>query len=264
MVAVACLLHAIHLVDDLLDEDPSGFHHQIGAGPAANLAAAFQGLAIAVVGQADLDDRRRAAAQRWAGRAILGTASGQAFDARPRAELSEAACRQAVESKTPPLFAAALALGALCGRGDPATAAEIAQLGVPVGWLVQAGDDLGDALTTPAAPDWGSRWNNLAILFGLLTDHPEQDALSALVEEIRPGESSPALREAQEILVRCGAAAYCCHQAVEAYRRGHHILPALELTDPAPLRSLLDRLILPTRSLFEEHGLPLPEGLAAA
>jgi hypothetical protein len=39
--AVFCSLISIHLVDDILDEDPKGDYHKIGAGRAANLGLAF-------------------------------------------------------------------------------------------------------------------------------------------------------------------------------------------------------------------------------
>ena len=40
--AVFCSLISIHLVDDMLDDDPKGDYHRLGAGRAANLALAFQ------------------------------------------------------------------------------------------------------------------------------------------------------------------------------------------------------------------------------
>src|SRR5215203_4722113 len=40
--AVFCSLISIHLVDDMLDDDPKGDYHRLGAGPAANLGLAFQ------------------------------------------------------------------------------------------------------------------------------------------------------------------------------------------------------------------------------
>ena len=40
--AIYCSLLSIHLVDDLLDEDPRGAYRRLGAGAAANLALALQ------------------------------------------------------------------------------------------------------------------------------------------------------------------------------------------------------------------------------
>src|SRR5262245_26195930 len=43
--AIFCSLASIHLVDDMLDEDPAGDYRTLGAGNAANLALAYQAAA---------------------------------------------------------------------------------------------------------------------------------------------------------------------------------------------------------------------------
>ena len=39
---IACMQINLFLIDDLLDKDPRGWHHKVGVGGAANLAAAFR------------------------------------------------------------------------------------------------------------------------------------------------------------------------------------------------------------------------------
>src|SRR5215218_7898025 len=43
--AIFCSVISIHLVDDILDEDPNGDYRRMGAGPVSNLALAFQAAA---------------------------------------------------------------------------------------------------------------------------------------------------------------------------------------------------------------------------
>src|SRR5262245_40109876 len=43
--AILCSLISIHLVDDVLDGDPRGLYHRLGAGTVANMALALQGAA---------------------------------------------------------------------------------------------------------------------------------------------------------------------------------------------------------------------------
>src|SRR4051794_5971759 len=40
--SVFCSVISIHLVDDILDDDPRGDYRRMGTGPVANLALAFQ------------------------------------------------------------------------------------------------------------------------------------------------------------------------------------------------------------------------------
>ena len=51
---IFCLLYSIHLVDDLLDQDPSGLHHELGEGKTANLALALQAAAGLLIERAEL------------------------------------------------------------------------------------------------------------------------------------------------------------------------------------------------------------------
>ena len=52
VAAIACLQISIILVDDILDDDPRGAYHRLGAGRAANLGLAFQAAALKLLAAA--------------------------------------------------------------------------------------------------------------------------------------------------------------------------------------------------------------------
>ncbi len=258
MAAAVCLLLSIHVIDDLLDDDPAGLYRRIGSGRAANLALALQAAASRVLERADIRSEQRLAAQACVARAAFATARGQDLDSRVPDEFSEEAYWRVVDAKTPPLFGAALYLGAVLGGADERTAAGLERLGGPIGRLIQASDDLRDAMTTPAEPDWHSRWNNLPILYAFLVEHAEKPRFRHLLGRV----SEPrALVEAQEILVRSGALSYCCYQIGDNYRRGLELIDDLPLVDRRPLIELMRSLSEPVRGLFRRYDLEVPESL---
>src|SRR6185436_19841439 len=53
MAAMACLHTSILLIDDLLDADPRGEYHRLGAPAVANLAAALQAVGLEVLAQSE-------------------------------------------------------------------------------------------------------------------------------------------------------------------------------------------------------------------
>ena len=255
VASTVCLLNSIHLIDDLIDDDPDGLFRRLGHGTVANLAVAFQAAASEVLEGSELDATRMAAAHRSVARAGLGTAFGQNLDVtEPTGDLEESYWRSA-EAKTPPLFGTAFCLGALCGGADEALAAEIERLAVPIGRMIQAGDDMTDALADPPDPDWKTRWNNLVLLYATLADHPDRDRFLELAPRT---EEAGVLREAQEILVRCGAVSYGCYHVIEGYRASRDMLSAVAVPHPEALERLLDQLILPARLLFERLQIPFP------
>src|SRR5215208_4443569 len=99
--AIFCSLASIHLVDDMLDEDPYGDYRKIGAGNAANLALAFQAAAHCLLVESAPDAETRADLQTSLAGMALATAFGQSLDAQP--VTSEERYWQVVEAKTPPL-----------------------------------------------------------------------------------------------------------------------------------------------------------------
>ncbi|MEM8997064.1 MAG: polyprenyl synthetase family protein [Acidobacteriota bacterium] len=247
------LLYSIHLVDDLLDEDPDGLQHRIGAGGCANAALGLQSVATSMIRDLGLSPTSEAEAHRRLGEICLGTAYGQMLDSQDPE--GEEAYWRVVDLKTPPLFSYAFFLGALVATDSVETADRVAALGGILGRIVQLNDDLKDALETPATPDWGRRATNLAILYAATADHPEREDFLRL----KAGVDDPAaLREAQEILIRCGAFSYCSFQMVQSYRAARRQIAALELPAHGAIVEVFDDYVSPLRHLLRSIGVEAP------
>lgn len=249
-VAIFCMLAAIHLVDDMLDEDPSGTHHRIGPGRAANAALSFQAVATNVVTEAGLSPSVEHDLQRWLADMSMETALAQHRDLTPCQ--SEDEYWTVVDAKTPPLFRCALAMGARLGGASTAAAEAVGTLGHALGRLIQISDDLRDALETPASADWDRPRNNLALLYASEAPHAQREAFLERLSQIP--ESPTALAEAQAMLFASGAGSYCVHRMVEAHTHGVRHLESLELAAPAALRGLLDAVLSPVVELLRRSG----------
>jgi geranylgeranyl pyrophosphate synthase len=256
--AIFCSLAAIHLVDDLLDEDPRGDYRRLGAGYAANLALAFQAAAHRVLEQAAPSAEVLAAAQASLARMALATAYGQSLDAHEVA--GEEDYWRVMGAKTPPLFASALAVGGLLGGASVSLGRELEELGALIGEFIQVSDDLADSLKTPAGADWRRPRNSLPLLYALTADHPERDEFARLAREV---EDPAALLAAQRILLRSGAVSFCLYQLIERGRRARGRLASIPIADPAPLARLLDLQRRPVYKLLEFLGVEEPLELPA-
>lgn len=245
--AILCSLISLHLVDDMLDDDPAGDYHRLGPGRAANLALAFQAAGHQLLDEAPL--ATRAALQASLSRMALATAFGQSLDAR-ELETEDEYWRVA-GAKTPPLFGAAVTVGALLGEAPADLAARLGRIGGCLGLCIQVSDDLLDALRTPAAADWQRRPNNLALLYAMTADHAERELFLEL--SARP-EDPLALAAAQEILVRCGAASYCVFKMIEILEEARSLLAGLPLAAPGSLARLFDAQARSIHHLFETAG----------
>ncbi|MEM7350524.1 MAG: polyprenyl synthetase family protein, partial [Acidobacteriota bacterium] len=251
VATIFSLLLSIRLVDDLLDGDPGSQAEELGAGPTANLALAFQAVAGQIIEAAGLSAERRAACHAVIDRAGLDTARGQQRDLGPAA--SEADYWQIVEAKTPPLICAALALGGLFAGAPEPTVRKLFGIGVPLGKIIQISDDLCDVMSTEAQPDWQRPQHNLALLYASTANHREKDRFIHLSRRAAQPE---ALAEAQKILVRCGAVSYCAYQLIELDRAARTQLVAATLPDSGPLEALLDRHLEPLEQLMRAVGVP--------
>ncbi|HKV12186.1 MAG TPA: polyprenyl synthetase family protein [Thermoanaerobaculia bacterium] len=255
--AVFCSVVSIHLVDDMLDDDPRGDYHRLGIGPAANLALAFQALGHRLLDEPPLDPPVRSNLQAIFAGMSLATAYGQSLDARELT--SEQEYWRTVESKTPPLFAAALEIGALLGGASSQVAKQLAHFGHVLGLFVQVSDDLSDALQIPARADWQKGSNNLPILYALTAEHPDREEFRRLVSHVDDPES---LALAQRILLRCGAVSYCAFKLLEFAREARSSLARIPLGNPDPIARLLDLNMRPLHKLFESVGVEEPTELA--
>ena len=255
--AVFCSVVSIHLVDDMLDDDPRGDYHRLGVGPTANLALAFQAAGHRLLDDPSIDPHLRSSLQAIFAGMSLATSYGQNLDSR---ELrNEQEYWQTVESKTPPLFAAALQIGALLGGASRETAKQLAHFGHTLGLCVQVSDDLSDALKVPARADWQRGSNNLPILYALTAEHADREEFRQLVSGVNDPET---LDRAQKILLRCGAVSYCAFKLLEFAREARASLARIALADPEPVARLLDLHMRPLHKLFESVGVEEPTELA--
>lgn len=241
-------LHAgIHLVDDVIDGEERSIV-ELPPGLRANLAMALQSIAVELLAEAP--GELRAPLMLAAAAAGRETARGQELDAAGAAD--EEAYWRIVEAKTPPLFTAALRMGALSGGAPAETAEALAAAGVPLGVLIQLGDDLGDVMGHEIHPDWRRPGDNVALRFALEADHPDRDRFHALVPRV-PAEPA-AHAQAKEILVRSGAFAFCVHHMRVAADAARRAVLAVPLADAAPVLEFVDLLAAPVDDLLAQVG----------
>jgi len=255
--AVFCSVISIHLVDDMLDDDPRGDYRRLGTGEAANLALALQAAGHLLLDDSALPAATRSALQASFAEMTLATCLGQSLDSQ--ALRSEEEYWRVVETKTPPLFAAAFRIGALLGGAAAETADQLARLGHVLGRFIQISDDLTDALETPARADWQRRSNNLPILYAMTADHAERRDFLRLSAQV---DDPSALAAAQKILLRSGAVSYCTLRLLQCSQEARELLARLALHDPEPIQKLLELHTRPLYKLLEKAGVEEPEALA--
>jgi geranylgeranyl pyrophosphate synthase len=251
--AVFLSVVSIHVVDDMLDDDPRGDYHWMGAGTVANLALAFQASGHLLLEQAAASAEIRCALQASFAAMSLATCFGQGLDSRELT--SEEEYWRVVGNKTPPLFGEAFRMGALLGGATAETAERLAGVGRALGLFVQLNDDMGDAMAVPACADWQRRHNNLLILYALTAGHAERDEFAALSARAQDPE---ALAAAQKILVRSGALSFCTLKLIEISREIQALLAGVTLKNPAPLNRIVEFHLKPLHYLLERAGVEEP------
>jgi geranylgeranyl pyrophosphate synthase len=226
-MAIAMCQMGIIVVDDMLDHEPDGAHHELGIGPAANISLALQAGAFQSIAIADIDGDTKAAVMASLAHMNLRTAYGQHLDVQNYT--GEEAYWRVTATKSTPFYGCAYEIGALMGGASTAIARQLYDIGVTLGELIQVEDDLKDALKTPANADWHEGRNNLLILYASTVDHPERDSFIELRKRIDDPE---ALAEAQQILIRSGAVSYAMYNMMQRNRAMLTKLEALPLTEP--------------------------------
>jgi len=249
VAALGCQQIAIIIIDDLLDEDPRGVHNEIGTARAANLASAFQAAGMRGGIEGGYPNAGTLAGGERIAHVIVRTALGQELDVQ--IPDSEEDYWHVVRSKSSPYWETALYTGAMLGGASFEVGERLRQLGEIYGELLQIHDDLKDTLADPASPDWIQRRITLPILFAEVVDHPDR----ARFLELRGNIGDPdALREAQTILVRCGAISYCLDQLISRCQIARNHLSSIDLVDSAWLEKLIEDMVEPARQMIQTLG----------
>ncbi len=249
-LAVACSHISIILVDDMLDCDPRGAYHQLGAPAAANMASALQAAALAAVASALCKQDNRLMALDCLNSMMLTTTLGQYWDVQgAQFIVDEARYWQVVRTKSSPFFGAALEIGALLGGASHQVAGQLGALGALYGEMVQIHDDVSDSLSMPANPDWLLERCPLPILFARQVEHPDRERFLVLSQQVA---DAAALAEAQEILIGCGAVSYCMEQLLIRHKAMQAILASTLLHKRAGIDALAQAVITPVWQLLGE------------
>jgi geranylgeranyl pyrophosphate synthase len=251
LLTIACSHLGIVMVDDMLDSDPRGEYLHVGEPAAANMACALQAAALVSLERCEMHPESKLAALKSINEMFLSTTLGQYWDVQS-AEQDEAAYWRITRAKSSPFFGEAFHLGALIGGASVHLAGKVKELGRLYGEMIQIHDDLHDTMAVPANPDWTEGRSPLPILFAQLVDHPAQ----ARFAKLRPkaGGDPKALKEAQEILVQCGAVSYCIDQLLTRYQTVRNILAAEALARPSELIRLFEDIVAPVWKLFQAAG----------
>ena len=257
VAAMACAQIGIVMLDDLLDQDPRGEYHRLGAAIAANLGATFQVAGLEAILSYDLQPAIKLGALASANRMLLSVAFGQDLDTK--SPTNEAAYWRIVEHKSASFFGMALCMGALLGGASQKVAGSLKRFGQLYGEMIQIHDDLNDSLAVPAGPDWIQKRAPLPILFARIVEHPARRRFLELHGDVtRPA----ALQEAQEILIQCGAVSYCVDQLLLRHQAVQKLLEVTQLVSRQPLQELTNEIVAPVWKLFNAVGLqpatPLP------
>ncbi len=257
VAAIACAQIGIVLLDDMLDEDPRGEYHRLGHAVTANLGATFQIVGLEAILSPELSPTKKLNALRSANQMLLSVAFGQHMDIKVPTNESE--YWRIVENKSGAFFGTALSLGALLGGASEKVADGIKRFGNLYGEMIQIHDDLNDTMAIPASPDWIQKRAPLPILFAQIVNHPAQRRFRELFGDISQPE---ALREAQEIIIQCGALSYCVDQLLHRHEAARKVLGVTQLANQQPLSDLATEFVDPIWNLFDMLGLqrvtPLP------
>jgi len=254
LAALACLHTSILLIDDMLDADPRGEYHRLGAPAVANLAAALQAVSLEVLAQSEAPQPTRLASLQSLNRAALIIAGGQQLDTQNPAD--EIAYWQVVKMKSSPFFGAAVHVGALLGGASVEIAEALRQWGNLYGEMIQIHDDLNDAMAVPANPDWTLGRTSLPILFAQNVEYPAREQFLELRRQLQSGPDSEVLTEAQTILLRCGAVSYSIEELFSRHRTAQEWINDLRVPQRAGLELLLEDLIEPVNKLFATLSQP--------
>ena len=254
--AIACLQISIILVDDMLDDDPRGEFRNRGYGQTANLAVAFQAVALRVIDSSSHSERTKGAASSCLAYVASATAAGQNLDAM-NLEGEENYWR-VIRAKSTPFYGGALQIGAILGGAPAEISKQFYLIGVAIGEIIQIEDDLNDAFEMPANPDWQQGRNNLLLLYASSADHADRERFIATRSQVS---DETLLIEAQKLLISSGALSYAAFNLIEKYRIAKKLLSSMELERPQLLEKVLDDYAHSLINFLEKSGQEIPSNI---
>lgn len=241
--SLALAFAGIVILDDVLDGDR---RYGTDTAALANMSAALFSLADQPLAQISQDPHQVMQSYSVLSEMLFKVALGQSLDVRNPD--SEEAYWQIAQLKSGAFFAGAFRLGGLAGGAPEADLQTLRLLGEEYGLLLQIHDDLSDALAVPANSDWTNGRFNLPILFAYAVDHPWRDRFEAIRLKVTDPEL---LKEAQEILIKCGALSYGLYQIQEHAEQVKGLLGKLSLHKRDSLIRLFDELIVPATEMVD-------------
>lgn len=250
-----CMLTSIHMVDDMLDNDPNGDYHRYGIGTCANMAIVWQTLGFQIIQQSTLSLQNKFAIIVSLNQMMLDTAIAQQKDVFGKSETEEDYWDK-ISAKTPPLFSSALFSGAIYGGATVSQASRVAALGVHIGKIIQISDDLSDIYQDRIEPDWTSPRNNLALLYCLEAEYNSKPLFLSLIDNI---DSPEKLKQAQQIVTSSGALSYCIYHILALYKELKIQIEKLDLPRPDKLDRMAMGLINPSMELIKLTGIDDPK-----
>lgn len=240
-IALDCCLTAsagpLVLIDRIMDGDP-GPHLTYGEIRTGQIASAMTGYLAEYAARLAWSGERRRLLVETLVAGMIDTVIGQE-DEFTIPVIDEAGYWRVCARKAAAGFGCAAAVGAVFG-GRPAD--EIPawrRVGQAFGRMVQASDDLSDALAEPPLPDWRVPRRNLAFLYAI--SMPGKGKLEARI--VAAADKGVAARTRLRMaLLRAGAFAYAAHVAVAALTEARAIVAELAPPQAAILQDFFGQI----------------------
>ncbi len=245
----ACLTLAfasIIVMDDLLDGDNRFVEKNLTASQLANISVAMAAAAHQTLLSIPIPVHRKSLASSILARMLMRVAHGQHLDTSDINE--ESAYWEIARLKSGAFFAGAFGLGGVVCDVEEIELEVLMKLGEEYGVMIQIHDDLRDSLEVPANSDWGNGRHPLPLLFAEIVDHPWQERFIHIRDQVSDGQL---LREAQEILLRCGAISYGMYQIEKRYETAMSYMNQLNFENKELLVKALDELVHPVAQLIK-------------
>lgn len=249
VAAYGCMQTSILLVDDLLDEDPKGMQHKVGVGNTANMALAFQAAGNEMIIRSNMKDEVKVRIIEKLNEMMYLVALGQKMDTE--CWETEEKYWEIAKLKSSPFSGIALEIGGIAAEVTDRVLPGIRRWGEVYGEFMQISDDMRDVMTVPATDDWAGGRHPLPILYTEQVDHPKRERFLELRDQVQDDEK---LKEAQQIMIECGAFSYCLDQFFKRVGKGRKILKDMNLRNDTEFYALESHILKAPRKILEELG----------